>query len=399
MSWSEARLADCVLEMRSGASIKSDDFTDVGFPVLHKGSIKEGGKVVVDRDGKSHVATQYADQKPRAIVDSRYVVATLRNLVRTGETLGYMAPVPSGSEYILAQGAYGLLLDESKLDKRYLSYLSNATVFHKEVLRRMVGSTQVHIRNSQFLDIPIPLPPLEEQKRIAKILDAADALRAKRRESLAQLDALLQSTFLDLFGDPVTNPKGWQARPLGEMMRIRRGGSPRPIDSYLGGTINWIKIGDATRSDDDIYISSCAEKITEEGLSKTTFLDEGSFVFANSGVSLGFARILKVKGAIHDGWLAFDEFSEGLLNKLFFLKALNQITLHFRKTAPSGTQPNLNTGIMKSFMMIVPPVELQNQFARFVEGVERQKAMLRSHMDELDTLMESLQSNAFSGEL
>ena len=68
-----------------------------------------------------------------------------------------------------------------------------------------------------FASLQIPLPPLPEQKRIAKILDAADALRAKRRESLAQLDSLLQSTFLDMFGDPVTNPMGWEVKTLGEV--------------------------------------------------------------------------------------------------------------------------------------------------------------------------------------
>ncbi|MDP0495027.1 MAG: restriction endonuclease subunit S [Verrucomicrobiota bacterium JB024] len=286
--------------------------------------------------------------------------------------------------------------DQKVLDLNYLYWALKTIDLMGTSDRAAMGNT---LNKAKLKEIRVPLPALEEQKRIAKILDAADALRAKRRESLAQLDVLLQSAFLDLFGDPVSNPKNWQARPLGEMMRIRRGGSPRPIDKYLGGSVNWIKIGDATRSGDDIYISSCAEKITEEGLSKTTFLEEGSFVFANSGVSLGFARILKVKGAIHDGWLAFDQFSDDLLNKLFFLKALNQITLHFRRMAPSGTQPNLNTGIMKSFIMIVPPIELQNQFAKFVEGVERQKALLRNHLEELDLLMGSLQRETFSMEL
>ena len=68
-----------------------------------------------------------------------------------------------------------------------------------------------------FATLQIPLPPLAEQQRIARVLDAADALRATRRESLAQLDTLLQATFLDLFGDPVANPKGWESGSLGEV--------------------------------------------------------------------------------------------------------------------------------------------------------------------------------------
>lgn len=186
---------------------------------------------------------------------------------------------------------------------------------------------------------------------------------------------------------------------MGEIMRIRRGGSPRPIDKYLGGTINWIKIGDATRSGDELYITSCAEKITENGLNKTTLLEPGSFVFANSGVSLGFARILKVKGAIHDGWLAFDKYDEELLNELYFLKTLNGITEHFRRIAPSGTQPNLNTNIMKSFNLILPPIDLQRRFAKIVTSVEEQKAKMRKHLEQLDDLFASLQQRAFRGDL
>ena len=165
MKWTTVALGECVAELRGGASIKGEEFTDLGFPVLHKGTIREGGHLVFERDGKSHVPTQYAAAKPKAVVDSQFVVATFRNLVRTGETLGFMAPVPDERKFLLVQGAYGLKLHDSKLDKRFVSHLSNAWIFHKEVLKRMVGTTQVHIRNSEFLKIPIPLPPVLADRR------------------------------------------------------------------------------------------------------------------------------------------------------------------------------------------------------------------------------------------
>jgi type I restriction enzyme S subunit len=239
---------------------------------------------------------------------------------------------------------------------------------------------------------------LQEQRRIAAILDRADALRAKRREALAQLDSLTQSIFIEMFGDPVENPKGWPTKPLGEIVRVRRGGSPRPIDQFLGGTINWIKIGDATKGD-DIYISKCAEKITEAGLRKTVFLNAGSLIFANCGVSLGFARILKVDGCIHDGWLSFDEIDEKVLNKFFLLKALNSVTERFRAMAPDGTQPNLNTALMKNFSMILPPVSLQDSFAKSLDKLREIKKTQETSLSALDSMFSSLQHRAFQGEL
>ncbi len=81
---------------------------------------------------------------------------------------------------------------------------------------------------SSFKTLQIPLPPLAEQKRIAAILDKADELRTKRRESLAQLDQLIQSTFLEMFGDPVTNPKGWEIKLLGDVVERLDGGKMLP---------------------------------------------------------------------------------------------------------------------------------------------------------------------------
>jgi len=396
--WPNIALGSCVREMRGGASVTDDDLKESGFPVLHKGAIREGGRLVFDRDGKSHVSEEYATSKARSVVTSKFVVATLRNLVKTGETLGFIAPVPSGQKFLLAQGAYGLLLDDKRLDRRYLSHLSNSWVFHKEILKRMVGSTQVHIRNNDFLQVPIPLPPLEEQRRIAEVLDRADALRQKRRLALQKLDTLLQSVFLDIFGDPVKNPRGWPQERMGDLMVIRRGGSPRPIDDYLGGEINWIKIGDATKGD-QIYLDSSKEKIISEGLKKTVFLKSGSLIFANCGVSLGFARILRIDGCIHDGWLSFEEIPEKRLNKIFLLKALNSITDHFRRIAPSGTQPNLNTGIMKTFPMIVPPIDVQTRFAEIVANIEKIRPTIGASETAVENLFGSVQDRAFKGDL
>jgi type I restriction enzyme S subunit len=210
-------------------------------------------------------------------------------------------------------------------------------------------------------DLPIPLPPLAEQKRIAAILDAADALRRKDQQLLQQYDALAQAIFIDMFGDPVKNERGWEKVRMEELMDIVRGGSPRPIDKFLGGNIPWIKIGDATKGD-DVYLNSTREHIIEAGLSKTRLLPSGSLIFANCGVSLGFARIINFDGCIHDGWLAFSQFDENRINKIFLLKALNSITEYFRRSAPEGTQPNLNTNIVKNFELIVPPLELQKKF-------------------------------------
>jgi len=176
-----------------------------------------------------------------------------------------------------------------------------------------------------------------------------------------------------------------------------RGGSPRPIKDYLGGTVPWIKIGDGTKGD-EIYINKTAEAIKPEGVSKSRYLESGSLIFANCGVSLGFARILKIGGCIHDGWLAFSEIDKSL-NKIFLLKLLNSVTEYFRSIAPDGTQPNLNTTIMKNFDVPIPPLEKQERFAEFTHKLTEYNQKYKKSIEDTESLFNSLLQRAFKGEL
>ena len=274
----------------------------------------------------------------------------------------------------------------------------NSPVMHQRINEYVTGTTRQRISRGNFSKLKISVPPLEQQRRIASILDQADELRQKRQQAIEKLDQLLQATFIDMFGDPVSNPKGWEKEKMDTLMTIVRGGSPRPIENFLGGTYPWIKIGDATKGD-DLFITKTKEAITEEGLHKTRLLPEGSVIFANCGVSLGFARILKIQGCIHDGWLAFQDIHEDKIHKLFLLKALNSITQYFRDTAPDGTQPNLNTAIMKNFELIIPPMDLQLKFIAIVESIVNQKKILETSNIEFSNLFKSLQNQAFNGTL
>ncbi|RPE28332.1 type I restriction enzyme S subunit [Acinetobacter sp. BIGb0102] len=294
------------------------------------------------------------------------------------------------------QGFKSFVPKADLLDSQYLYYWLKA---NKEYLQDLgVGATFKEISKTVIANVEIPLPPLAEQRRIASILDQADVLRQKRQQTIEKLDQLLQATFIDMFGDPVSNPKGWDKEKMDTLMTIVRGGSPRPIENFLGGTYPWIKIGDATKGD-DLFITKTKEAITEEGLHKTRLLPEGSVIFANCGVSLGFARILKIQGCIHDGWLAFQDIREDKIHKLFLLKALNSITQYFRDTAPDGTQPNLNTAIMKNFELIIPPMDLQLKFIAIVESIVKQKKILETSNIEFSNLFKSLQNQAFNGTL
>ncbi len=325
---------------------------------------------------------------------SRVIPKNATLLCCIGATIGKVGI--AGTDLTTNQQINSIVFDKNKVDPEYGYYY--CTTLKETLISKSHSTTLPIISKGKLSELKIPLPPLPTQKKIAAILDAADAYRQKTKALIEKYDELTQSLFLDMFGDPVVNEKGWEKKPMGELMKIVRGGSPRPIDKFLGGKYPWIKIGDATKGD-DIYLEKTKQHIIEEGLKKTRLLPKGSLIFANCGVSLGFARIIQFEGCIHDGWLAFSELDDTVLNELFLLKALNSITRYFRETAPDGTQPNLNSSIMKSFNIILPPIELQNKFEVSLKVIIKQKAQAQESLEKAEELFNSLLGRAFKGEL
>ena len=236
---------------------------------------------------------------------------------------------------------------------------------------RAKGVAQKGIYLKEVSDIDIYIPDISNQEIIINKLDKVNTIIKLRQEELLALDNLIKARFVEVFGDININDKNWECEFLGNLCTIVRGGSPRPIEKFLGGDVPWIKIGDATEAD-NIYLSSTKEHIIKEGVKNSRLVKEGSLIFANCGVSLGFARIITFDGCIHDGWLAMEDIDKRL-DKVFLLQALNQMTEHFRAIAPAGTQPNLNTAIMKAYKQVIPPIELQKEFIRFVHQVNKSK--------------------------
>ena len=285
------------------------------------------------------------------------------------------------------------VLDEKRLRIRYFMYYLKSQHFKDQLFKQITGSAQLNYGPSHLKKMIMPLISLDKQDEIVTCLDKVQGIIDMRQQELIHLDDLIKARFVEMFGDININDKNWKYEPLGELCTIVRGGSPRPIEQFLGGDVPWIKIGDATDGD-SIYLSSTKEHIIQEGVKKSRLVKEGSLIFANCGVSLGFARIITFDGCIHDGWLAMEDIDERL-DKVFLLQALNQMTEHFRAIAPAGTQPNLNTTIMKAYKQVIPPIELQREFINFANQVDKSKVVAQQMLDETQKLFDSLMQEYF----
>ena len=193
--------------------------------------------------------------------------------------------------------------NKNRLENKYLYlFLVASTLTLNEGFK---GAALKHLSKEYLKNIEIPLPPLEVQKKIVAKLESllakvseAKKLRAEAQESASNL---LSAELHKIFKEG--KKKGWEEKELGEISEIARGGSPRPINAYFTedpNGINWIKIGDATRSNK--YIYETKQKIKPEGLKKSRQVNEGDLLLSNS-MSFGRPYIMKTTGAIHDGWL------------------------------------------------------------------------------------------------
>ena len=284
----------------------------------------------------------------------------------------------------------------------YLFNLLRAPYIRKAGAIKMKGAAgQRRVPADFFANLQIPLPPLAEQKRIAGILDAADALRAKRRESLAQLDVLLQSTFLDMFGDPVTNPMGWEVRPLQQLIQSDRPityGILKPGPDIEGG-VPYVRVVDIQK-----------EQVLTEQLRQTT--QEIARQYKRSQLIAG-DLLMSIRG--HVGRMAIVPLAASEANitqdtarlalssadPAYVMQCLTTqgMQQHMARRTKGVAVKGINLGDVKEIPIPVPALDLQHRFTAIVESVEQQKTSQRAHLDELDTLFASLQSRAFRGDL
>lgn len=298
----------------------------------------------------------------------------------------------------IASGEWIIFRGDS-FDAHYMRHCLLSNLFHQEFIKTVsgVGGSLLRARPSLVEKIKIPLPSLPQQKRIANILDKADAIRRKRQQAIKLADEFLRSVFLDMFGDPVTNSKGWDSKKLCMVGTLDRGVSkhrPRNAPELLGGPYPLVQTGEVANSKG--YIRSYKSTYSEIGLKQSKMWPAGTLCITIAA-NIAKTGMLTFDACFPDSVVGFSPNALSTTEYVqFWLRFLQKI---LEDSAPESAQKNINLEILRNLDIPLPPVALQKEFSSRVAQVQALKEKQTIGCGHTSALFNALTQRAFQGEL
>ncbi|WP_347202237.1 restriction endonuclease subunit S [Nonlabens sp.] len=289
--------------------------------------------------------------------------------------------------------------DKAKVDLNYFKHFFETDYYKRTIKSLAEGANINNLKTEHFDNLNIPLPPLEEQKKIAAILDAADDYRQKTKALINKYDQLTQSLFLDMFGDPVTNPKGWDYKNLSELVS--------KLGDGIHGTPNYSEDGEYyfingnNLHQGQIFIDDKTKRVSKaEFLKHRKELNSNTVLVSING-TIGKVAFYNNEPIMLGKSACYFNLIEGVVNRSFLYNIF--YSPYFKRyagnQATGSTIKNVSLKTMRAFPIPYPPLKLQNQFAERVAQIEKQKLQAEASLVKAEELFSSLLQRAFKGEL
>ena len=397
MRWKEYPLGDSVTECQTWNPRSSGTGH---FSYIDLSSVDKYSKSIASIE--LHECANAPSRARKLVETDDVLVATVR------PNLNGVALVDDAHHGMTASTGYCVLRPNSvKLDSRFLFHWVKTRMFVRRMVSVATGANYPAVSDAKVKASKIPLPPLADQQRIAGILDAAEALQAKRREALGQLDTFLRSTFLDMFGDPVS--PGWTMVTVEDVASSQNGairtgpfGSQLLHSEFVDEGICVLGIDNAVANE---FRTGAPRFITEkkyDQLRRYT-VRPGDVLITIMGTC---GRCAVVPGdiptAINTKHLCCVTLDHGKCLPEFMHAYFLEHPIarrYLERSAKGAIMSGLNMRIIKALPIPAAPLDLQRRFAAIVHSVEQQRTRHRTHLADLDTLFASLQSRAFRGDL
>jgi type I restriction enzyme, S subunit len=402
MKWKRipvGELANLITKGTTPTSI-GHQFTPQGIPFLRVNNIQDG---CLDTSDILFVS----DNADTALKRSRILPNDV--LISIAGTIGRSAVVPDDAPLMNCNQAVAIIRLKESTNPYYFRYWLNSQDAINQILGSKVTGTIANLSLGCINKLSISLPPLEEQKRIAAILDKADRVRRKRQEAIRLTEELGRSIFLDMFGDPVTNPKGWNFQKLGELLsEPLQNGAYYPKEQYT----NFSDGTEMVHMSDAFY-----EKVKRGMLKRVNIAQSDIEKYGLSSNDILIARrSLTYEGAAKPCLIGESTeplvFESSLIRVRVNQKLLDPVFLYFYLSLPPVRQtylfPNvtkstisgINQAGLKRVEIILPPIDIQRKFREIYDKVGEFKTRYElQHLKESENLFNSLLQRAFRGEL
>ncbi|UWZ98812.1 restriction endonuclease subunit S [Vibrio splendidus] len=393
MSWPLVKLGD-LFKVTSG-----------GTPSRKKSEYYDGGDIHWVKTGDLH--NKYVKSASEFITQSGLDGSSAR-LYPKGTVLVAMYGATIGACSILdveaaTNQACAAFTPNENVDSVFLYYLfkHNKPVF----VKAGSGGAQPNISGTFLKNFEIPLPPLAEQKRIAAILDKADAIRQKRKQAIDLADEFLRSVFWDMFGDPVTNPKDWEKSSLTKFGDFKNGMNYGKGEA--GQSLYSIGVGDFKSFDRILGTATLSKIELNEMPDKSYLLEDGDLLFVRSnGNKALVGRCLTVhpenEDVTYSGFCiryridSKEQLDSDFVNYCMRIPSMKHAML---KEGQGANIQNINQKILSELMLPIPPIELQKQFASTVREFRLAQGRVIESSQSSTNLFDSLSQKAFTGEL
>ena len=295
-----------------------------------------------------------------------------------------------------------------EVDTAWLVSAINAPQFRRQIEQFASGTTRSRISRSNLAKLRLQLPPLDEQRRIAAILDKADEVRAKRKAALETLETLSQAIFIEMFGDPVTNPMGWQRLPLKSILTgIESGSSPICLDRPAEpGEWGVLKLGAITRCTYDDSQSKALPPEVEPEVQHEIAVGDLLFSRKNTRDHVGATALVgDTQGKLLMSDLIFRlkmrpdaEVTSSYLQQLLIFPTKRK-EIQRLAGGSAGSMPNISKAKLSASLIELPPLRLQEEFERRVFSIGSIRDDLNSGLRESGQIFSALQQKAFQGAL
>lgn len=384
----KVKLGD-VCEIINGYAFKSNLYEENGIRIIRITNVQKG--YIEDTEPKFYNLNLKRELNKYMLYEKDLLISLTGNVGRVGILKKEMLPAALNQRVGCIR-----VLNKSRLDKNYLFNVLNNKLFENECINNSKGIAQKNLSTEWLKEYKINLPSLEEQKNIANKLDKVQKIIDIRKKQIEELDKLIKSQFVEMFGK-----KAYDKKCLNDISVIKgEYGSGASAGEYIDGMPRYIRITDI-QEDGKLNNTSIVSPKNENNLEKYT-LSYGDILFARTGATVGKTY----KYSEEDGYCIYAGYC--IRFRLDLTKVNPDYIFIFTKTEEYKrwvtnkqrivAQPNINAKEYGNDLLIpIPPIELQNQFADIVKQIDKQKFEIQKSLEEMQKLQESLMNKYFGG--